>query len=272
MTATPHLFAGQVIPPLLRPLPALFFCAEHSSTLREESLPEELSEIYLSHRECLAALLEGAASLAALAPSDWATLAKRIQALPDKLSPALPAHLETVDLELARFSEVHRAVLRQAYNMHPEVFRNIYRTHLTPWKVAVVYSDPEDEQVPRLLETLSERCYYDTRSAGDAHVTLVARWADLVLFAPRPEPLSAETVAVVRRLQKPFLVLINLGADIAQVEMEQVRLAALYQRNQIPTLHRPFPGIRLFQRIDRELLEHRLRLLLAQRQPARTNS
>lgn len=267
-TTLPHLFAGHVIPPLLRPLPALFVCAEHSKERPEPARTAFLLDVYRQHRSCLIALLEKAAELAGLQPSSWYELQERARALPEELSPGLAGRMEALDLELAHFSEVHRTALRQAYNMHPEVFRRVYRTHVPPWKVALVYSRPDDEQVPRLVETLSQRCYYDAKSTTDHYLAAMARWADMVLFAPRGEPLSPDAIAPLRHSTVPFLVLINLGTDLTGVDMDQVRLAALYQRNDIPVLHRPFPAIRLFQRIDRDLLLHRLQV--AEKEPQRT--
>ncbi|MCR4440094.1 MAG: hypothetical protein QHJ34_12720 [bacterium] len=205
--------------------------------------------------------------MAGLEPSSWRELEEQARALPEELSAELGTRMGALDLELAHLSEVHRTALRQAYNMHPEVFRHIYRSHVPPWKVALIYSRPDDEQVPKLLETLSQRCYYDAKSATDHYLAAMARWADVVLFAPRWEPVSPDAIALLRHSGVPFLVLVNLGSDVTGVDMDQVRMAALYQRNAIPVLHRPFPAIRLFQRIDRDLLLHRLQV--AEKEPQR---
>ena len=261
-----HLVGGHIIPPLLRPLPALFVCAEQCASRPETQWPPVLHEVYRMHRACLLALLQAATEMAGLSPADSAALTERVQALPEGLSLGLPKHLDALDLELAHFSEVHRAALRQAYNMHPEVFRATYHKHVPPWRVALLYSSTEDEQAPKLMETLSERCYYRTRSALDVHLAALVRWADFVVFAPRPAPLNPEVLALLRRNMVPFVVLVNLGSDVAGVDMEQARLAALYQRNEIPILHRPFPPLRLFQRIDRDLLLHRVQVSITEAQ------
>ncbi len=206
----------------------------------------------------MGALLEAATRLAGIPAKESADLRRSIDSLPKRLSPTLAQRLDALDLELAHFSEVHRTALREAYNANPELFRTVYRECVTPWKVALVYHSEEREEAPRLLETLRDRCYYDVRSAQDDYLSGMAQWAELVVFAPRKEPIAPEAIALLQRRRLPFLVLINLGSDVAGVDIEQLRLAALYQRNQIPTLHRPFPAVRLFQRIDRDLLLSRL--------------
>lgn len=255
-----HLVGGHVIPPLLRPLPVLFLCAEQTAA-NAPPWPSPLGKAYRRHRLCLSALLEVATRLASIPSEESADLRRCIDSLPQRLSPTLVQRLDALDLELAHFSEVHRTALREAYNANPELFRTVYRECVTPWKVALIYHSEEREEAPKLLETLRDRCYYDVRSAEDDYLSGMAQWAELVVFAPRKEPIAPEAIALLRRRRLPFIVLINLGSGAPGVDIEQLRLAALYQRNQIPTLHRPFPAVRLFQRIDRDLLVHRLQLV-----------
>ena len=254
-TVSPFV-AGHVITPLLRPLPVLFAYAQWVT--KEPSLIDRapfLKDAFLSHLDCFMAMVETATSNADLAPAECSETIRRVK----ELSEANPEHLirvvDQLDLELAGFSEVHKSALRHAYNMKPELFRDVYHRFIRALRLVLVYQSGSDEGVSKLEETLAERCYYDVKVVEEAYTMASLRKSDFVVFAPTDEPISPHTIDKIREIGLPLLVLVKLGADMQRTDMVQTRLAGLYQKNGIPILHRPFPAIRLFQKIDRMMFD-----------------
>jgi hypothetical protein len=251
---------GHVITPLLRPLPFIFSYA-HAVT-EDPTLVDRvptLQEDFHSHVQCFIALAQTAAAAAELSPSDCTSVIQKAEDLISSQPKTLIKKIDHLDLELSHFSEVHKKPLRHVYNMKPEQFKIIYQRYITPRKLLLIYQSKSTEGVPKLQETLSERCYYDVKTIEEAYIKTSLRKADFALFAPTQEPISSHAVSSARDNGVPHLVLVNLGTDMQRADMVQTRLAGLYQKNGIPILHRPFPAVRLFQKIDRMIFEqHRL--------------
>ena len=251
--------AGHVIPPLLRPLPTIFSYAQHASENPSffDRFPD-LQKDFDTHITCFIALLEKACSSAKLPADDCRTVMNKAKALKSATPIKLVNIVDQLDLELAHFSEVHKSALREIYNMQPELFKTEYRIHIKPSKLALAYHSSAYEGVPKLLETLTERCYYEAKPIDETYLTASLRSLDLIVFAPSQEPISSNIIDRMREQEVPFLVLVNLGKDIQRADMVQTRLAALYQKNSIQILHRPFPAIRMFHKIDNMLVERKL--------------
>jgi len=251
---------GHVITPLLRPLPMLFayaHAAAEDPTIADRA--PTLEDEFRSHLNCFTAMVEMASTAADLPPADAGPLIRKARALETAKRETLVSKIDQLDLELAHFSEIHKSALRHAYNMKPEVFKTVYVRYVSPRKLLLVYQSTSTEGVPKLQETLSERCYYEVKVVEEAYLRASLRKAEFVVFAPTQDPISSHSVDSIRGNGIPLLVLINLGANLQRADMVQTRLAGLYQKNGIPILHRPFPAIRLFQKIDRMIVEKQLR-------------
>ena len=207
--------AGHVIPPLLRTLPVVFAYAQHAAedpTIFDQS--PILKEEFQSHVKCFNALLGEACRSAQLPLDDCQTVLKMAKALQTAQPADLVKKVDQLDLELAHFSEVHKTELRQIYNMKPELFKTTYSKHLKAQKIALVYHASAYEGVPKLLETLTERCYYDAKPVDETYLTASLRKLDFIVFAPSQEPVSTNAIDRIRENQVPFMVLVNLGKDI----------------------------------------------------------
>ena len=258
-SAVSPFVAGHVIPPLLRTLPSVFAYANYiaENTAFFDRYPT-LRKDYDAHLACFIALLEKACEKAKLPGKDCGLVLKKAKSLQSVAPKNLITALDQLDLELAHFSEVHKTALREMYNMQPELFKTEYHRHLKARKLALAYQASAYEGVPKLLETLTERCYYDAKPVDETYLVASLRSLDLVIFAPSQEPVSSNSIDRIREHGVPFLVMVNLGKDIQRADMVQTRLAALYQKNNISILHRPFPAIRLFNKIDRMIVEHQV--------------
>ena len=251
---------GPVITPLLRPLPVLFAYAHALSkdpgmTDRNSSSKDE----FHSHLNCFMAMVETAASAAELPDKEIHEVIQLAKSLAQAKPQTLVSKIDKLDLELAHLSEVHKSTLRQAYNMKPELFKTVFQQNVRTRKLLLAYQSKSTEGVPKLEETLSERCYYEVKVVEETYVKASLKKADFVVFAPTQDPISSHVVSSIQEKGVPFLVLVNLGANIQRADMVQTRLAGLYQKNGIPILHRPFPAIRLFQKIDRMIFENTLK-------------
>jgi hypothetical protein len=208
-------------------------------------------------------MLEAAGDAAELPKTEYRAVIRKAENLACADPRKIVDEIDKLDLELAHFSEVHKSALRQAYNMKPELFKDVYRQHVRARQLVLAYQVGSTEGVPKLQETLSERCYYEVKSVDEGYLRSSLRKANFVVFTPTQEPISSHAIDSVREQGVPFLVLVNLGTDLQGADIVQTRLASLYQRNGMPILHRPFPAIRLFQRIDREIVENQAKTLLA---------
>lgn len=257
-TVSPFV-VGHVITPLLRPLPVIFAYAHAASkdTNIADHVPH-LREEFQAHIACFISLVETAATEAGLSSTEYSSVIERANDLSSAKPKTLIQKIDRLDLELAHFSEAHKSPLRQAYNMKPELFKNVFQQHLDARTLLLAYQTTSTEGVPKLQETLSERCYYNVIVVEEGYVKASLRKADFVLFAPTQEPISSHAISSVQEKKVPYLVLVNLGANLQRADMVQTRLAGLYQKNGIPILHRPFPAIRLFQKIDRMIVEAQL--------------
>jgi hypothetical protein len=257
-TVSPFV-VGHVITPLLRPLPTLFAYAQEVTN--DPSIIDRfpvLKEEFQAHIDCFVEMVEAATKTADIAISECTEVIRKARRLSSTKPQDLIRAVDQLDLELAHFSEVHKTALRHAYNMKPELYKDIYNSCIKACKLLLVYQSKSTEGVAKLEETLSERCYYDVKVVEEAYTTAPLRKADFVAFAPTEEPISSHTLDKIREAGIPLLVLVKLGANLQRADMVQTRLAGLYQKNGIPILHRPFPAIRLFQKIDRMIFEARL--------------
>ena len=257
--AVSPFLVGHVITPLLRPLPLIFSYA-HAVTEDPTivDLVPTLHEDFQTHVQCFIAMVKTAAATAELSNSDCNSVIEKAEDLISAQPKTLIQKIDQLDLELSHFSEVHKKPLRHAYNMKPEQFKTIYQRYINPRKLLLVYQSKSTEGIPKLQETLSERCYYDVKAIEEAYIKASLRKADFVLFAPTQEPISSHAISSAQDNGVPHLVLVNLGTDMQRADMVQTRLAGLYQKNGIPILHRPFPAVRLFQKIDRMIIEQQL--------------
>ena len=250
---------GHVITPLLRPLPTLFSYAQ--KVAQDPSIIDQvpgLKEEFQSHLDCFIEMVEMAAKTADIPATEYKEVFRKAKKLASSKPKDLIRAVDHLDLELAHFSEVHKTALRHAYNMKPELYKDIYHRYIKARKLLLVYQSKSTEGVSKLEETLSERCYYDVKVVEEAYSIASLRKTDFVTFAPTEEPISSQTIDKIRENGVPMLVLVKLGADLQRADMVQTRLAGLYQKNGIPILHRPFPAIRLFQKIDRMIFDARL--------------
>ncbi len=130
------------------------------------------------------------------------------------------------------------------------MFRALYRQNVRVRRLALVYHSRSASQFDHLLETLDERCYYDVEAVKEAYIRSAMERFDMVVFAPSDREVSRLAIDCVCRAQIPMLILIDLGGKNEKRNLWQTRLASLYKKNGIPILIRPFPAIRLFQKID----------------------
>ncbi|UCE17253.1 MAG: hypothetical protein JSV84_10150 [Gemmatimonadota bacterium] len=257
--AVSPFLVGHVITPLLRPLPVIFSYAHAAS--KDPTLAQskpDLHEEFQAHVKCFTALAETAATTAELSNGDYESVIQKAEDLLSAKPRTLIRKIDQLDLELSHFSEVHKKALRHAYNMKPELFKSVYQRYITPRKLLLVYQSESTEVVPKLQETLSKRCYYEVKTVEEAYLKASLRKTDFVIFAPTQAPISSHAISSLQEKEVPFLVLVNLGADLQRADMVQTRLAGLYRNNGIPILHRPFPAVRLFQKIDRMIIEQQL--------------
>ena len=257
--AVSPFLVGHVITPLLRPLPVIFTYA-HAAT-EDPTITDRvpiLHEDFQAHVHCFIAMVKTAATLAEVSTGDCSSVIQKAEDLISTKPKTIINKIDQLDLELSHFSEVHKKALRHAYNMKPEQFKTIFQQYIGPRKLLLVYQAKSTEGVSKLQETLSERCYYDVKVIEEAYMKASLRKADFALFAPTQEPISSHAISSAQSNEVPFLVLVNLGADLQRADMVQTRLAGLYKKNGIPILHRPFPAVRLFQKIDRMIIENQL--------------
>lgn len=235
---------------LLRPLPTIFasvqgICGENVPL----EMPGQVKEEFDSHLDCVSKMLHVLSEMKALPLADQKKLSEMITDLKEAKPEDLCEKTSWFNRGLEQVCEQQKTAIKEECRAHPFTFRDIYRDAVRVKQLCLIYQDEINDRVSSLKDTLHQRCYYDVETRSEESIKSEPVKSDFVIYTPS-QPAGEVYFDGMPKAGIPLLLMIDLGKEIEDCSIADLRRVFRHQQNNIDVLYSPFPPIRLFQKID----------------------
>ncbi len=241
---------------LLRPLPSIF--ASVQGLVGENACPEMPAKVrkeFDSHLDCLSEMTKILSEMKALPAEDQEKLSQTIAGLQEAKPGDLCEKTSIFNRELEDICERNRTAIKEECRAHPFVFRVAYRNTVRVKQLCLFYQGELTERVKSLQEVLSRRCYYDVETRTEESIKSEPVHSDFVIYAPG-HPAGDVYFDGMPKAGIPLLLMIELGKNIEDCSIADLRRVFRHQQNNIDVLYSPFPPIRMFQKVDIQYVQN----------------
>jgi hypothetical protein len=241
---------------LLRPLPTIF--ASVQGLVGENARPEMPTKVkseFDSHLNCLSEMTNVLSEMKALPQDDKEKLSQLITGLKEAKTADLCEKTSILNRELEEVCEKNRTAIKEECRAHPFAFRVAYRSTVQIKQLCLFYQGELSERVKNMQEVLSQRCYYDVETRTEESIKSEPVHSDFVIYAPG-HPAGDVYFDGMPKAGIPLLLMIELGKNIEDCSIADLRRVFRHQQNNIDVLYSPFPPIRMFQKIDIQYVQN----------------